>query len=355
MKSLIFGYGMTGQSFARYLSNKVIDFDIYDQSFIDHPNAFSKLPDRKKLDSYQMVYMSPGINLRKLYPGNELHALPYLTDLDIFFKEDTSFKIGITGTNGKSTCCMHLNQLIQGSQILGNFGMPLLDAINSGKEYSIIELSSFQLEKMQQNGLDYGVLLNMRSDHLDHHGTLKSYQNAKKRILQSKKSTSENDPFLLYKEIIGKPYQGDLLRSHLINLPHRLEACTPRNGLQVINDSKSTNTDSLKYALKNLPVSAYHHLIIMGDPAKEQYKNLRITGPSNVFICGKYSESLAEKILHQNKFIFPSLEETLKYIKSLQQKSGILFSPGHPSGEDFQNFEVRGNYFKLLVREIFDD
>jgi UDP-N-acetylmuramoylalanine-D-glutamate ligase len=39
----------------------------------------------------------------------------------------------------------------------------------------------------------------------------------------------------------------------------------------------------------------------------------------------------------------------------LQQKSGILFSPGHPSGEDFQNFEVRGNYFKSLAREIFDD
>ena len=355
MRSLIFGYGITGQSFAKYLSNKLIHFDIYDQSPIDHPNAFSTLPDRKKLDSYQMVYMSPGINLRKLYPGGESNTLRYLTDLDIFFKEDNSFKIGVTGTNGKSTCCMHLSQLIQDSQILGNFGIPLLDAINSGKKYSIIELSSFQLEKMQQNDLDYGVLLNMRSDHLDHHGSLKSYQDAKKRILQSKKSTGENNPFFIYQEIIGKPYQGNLSHSNLINLPHRLEPCALSNGLQAINDSKSTNTDSLRYALNNLPASAYQHLIIMGDPAKEQYKDINIAGPSNVFICGKYSASLAEKISHENKLIFPSLEETLQHIKSLHQQSGILFSPGHPSGEDFQNFEVRGDHFKLLVKDMFDD
>jgi UDP-N-acetylmuramoylalanine--D-glutamate ligase len=338
MRSLIFGFGITGQSFARYLSNKLIDFDIYDQSVISHPNAFSTLPDRKKLNSYQKVFMSPGINLRKLYPNDELNKLQYLTDLDIFFQEDNSYKIGITGTNGKSTCCMHLSQLIQGSQILGNFGIPLLDAINSGKKYSIIELSSFQLEKMQHNELDYGVLLNMRTDHLDHHGNLKSYQNAKKRILESKNFTSENDPFLIYKEIIGKPYRGDLSHSNLINLPHRLEVCLERNGMLAVNDSKSTNTDSLKYALKNIPARACHHLIIMGDPRKEQYKNLRIIGPSNVYICGKYSELLAKKISHQNKLIFPTLRKTLQHIKSLQQKSGILFSPGHPSGKDFQNF-----------------
>ena len=33
----------------------------------------------------------------------------------------------------------------------------------------------------------------------------------------------------------------------------------------------------------------------------------------------------------------------------------ILFSPGHPSGNDYKNFEERGDHFKQLVQEIFGD
>ena len=51
MKSLIFGYGMTGQSFDRYLTKNGVKFDIYDVKHVDHPNAFSKLPSKEKLQS----------------------------------------------------------------------------------------------------------------------------------------------------------------------------------------------------------------------------------------------------------------------------------------------------------------
>ena len=63
MTSLIFGYGMTGQSFDRYLTKNGVKFDIYDVKHVDHPNAFSKLPSKEKLQSYEMVYISPGINI----------------------------------------------------------------------------------------------------------------------------------------------------------------------------------------------------------------------------------------------------------------------------------------------------
>ena len=145
MKSLIFGYGVTGQSFERYLKKKNIVFEIYDANLIG-PNINNILPDQKKLESYEMIYMSPGINLQKIYSKGEFNGIPYLTDIDIFFQEDHSYKIGITGTNGKSTCCYHLHQLLENSQLVGNIGTPVLDNINSCS-YSIIELSSFQLEK----------------------------------------------------------------------------------------------------------------------------------------------------------------------------------------------------------------
>ena len=67
MTSLIFGYGMTGQSFDRYLTKNGVKFDIYDVKHVEHPNAFSKLPSKEKLQSYEMVYISPGINILELY------------------------------------------------------------------------------------------------------------------------------------------------------------------------------------------------------------------------------------------------------------------------------------------------
>ena len=73
-----------------------------------------------------MIYMSPGINLQRINSKGEFDEIPYLTDLDIFFREDNSYKIGITGTNGKSTCCYHLHQLLENSQLVGNIGTPVL-------------------------------------------------------------------------------------------------------------------------------------------------------------------------------------------------------------------------------------
>ena len=92
-----------------------------------------------------------------------------LTDIDIFFHIDKSIKIGITGTNRKSTTAYHLFQLFENyssSNLIGNIGNPVLESINNNKEFSIIELSSFQLEKMKINKLDFGILLNIDTDHL---------------------------------------------------------------------------------------------------------------------------------------------------------------------------------------------
>jgi phospho-N-acetylmuramoyl-pentapeptide-transferase len=52
MKSLIYGYGITGKSFERYLKKKNIDYDIYDK------NINSNI---SKLDCYKTIYCSPGV------------------------------------------------------------------------------------------------------------------------------------------------------------------------------------------------------------------------------------------------------------------------------------------------------
>ena len=115
MKSLIYGYGITGKSFERYLKKKKIAYDIFDHNI---PEYSIKLD----LNNYKNILCSPGINADEF--GNLQASNNVLTDIDIFFEEDNSIKIGVTGTNGKSTTCFHLAQLLKqefGVNLIGNF------------------------------------------------------------------------------------------------------------------------------------------------------------------------------------------------------------------------------------------
>tara|TARA_B100001142_G_scaffold100254_1_gene102291 strand:- start:955 stop:2016 length:1062 start_codon:yes stop_codon:yes gene_type:complete len=348
MKSLIFGYGITGQSFERYLTKRDIAFDIYDKN-LKGPNISNHLPDQTLLSSYEMIYLSPGINLKKLYTKGEFNKLAYLTDLDIFFQEDSSYKIGVTGTNGKSTCCYQLHQLLEDSQLIGNIGTPVLDAINSCS-YSIIELSSFQLEKVKDIKLDFGVLLNIAPDHIDHHGTFAEYTNVKKRIKESKISTQESNPKKLWSMITGRKLR-EVQDIALHELPHRRQHVGIHNQLVFINDSKATNLTALKFALNKM--SSPYVLILCGDPSKEQYDSYKIIGPTKVYIFGKHAEEISKKIFHPDKILL--CNQGLSSVMNLIFKdvyhcqTNILFSPGHPSGQDYKNFEERGDHFIKLA------
>ena len=350
MKSLIFGYGITGQSFERYLTKKGADFEIYDEN-LEGPKIYNQLPDKTKLSSYEMIYLSPGINLKKLYTKGEFNKIPYLTDLDIFFQEDNSYKIGVTGTNGKSTCCYQLHQLLEDSQLIGNIGTPVLDSINSCS-YSIIEFSSFQLEKVKDIKLDFGVLLNIAPDHIDHHRTFAEYTNVKNRIKESKISTEESNPKKLWSMITGRELI-EVQDVALKELPHRRQHVVTKNQLVFINDSKATNLSALKFALNKISDPCV--LILCGDPSKEQYDSYEISGPIKIYIFGKHAEEISKKVFHPKKILLTDqdLSLAMNYIfkDEYHYQTNILFSPGHPSGQDYKNFEERGDHFiKLALR-----
>ena len=344
MKSLIYGYGITGKSFERYLKAKNIEYDIFDDGIPEFKNI-------KSLDSYKNIYCSPGIP-RKIF--NSLNSSnKVFTDIDIFFKEDKSIKIGITGTNRKSTTAFHLSQLIEikySVNLIGNIGEPMLDHINNGSQYSVIELSSYQLDKMTENKLDFGVLLNIAPDHLDYHGSFQDYKTTKEKILTSVRSSNEADPYKLYKWVIGK----DIKPLKLKSLPYRFE----RISESIVNDSKSTNMHSLKYALKKA-ISYFKDqqfvLITCGNPSKEQFSKISLEGPHEVLIYGSHVQDIQKCITHPNKLAFNTLEDILIYLKYKSGDQNILFSPGYPSGDDYKNFEDRGNVFNDMVAKVMDD
>jgi len=97
--------------------------------------------------------------------------------------------LGVTGTNGKSTTTALIGHILQlggvEAQIGGNLGTPALalEALYEGGTY-VLELSSYQLERIFSITFDTAVLLNISPDHLERHGGLEGYVAAKRQIFR---------------------------------------------------------------------------------------------------------------------------------------------------------------------------
>ena len=257
---------------------------------------------------------------------------------------------------GKSSFAFYLEQIlnqVSSGIIVGNFGNPVLDFLHHKKKYSIIELSSFQLEKLNKSFLDLSIVTNISPDHLDFHGNYENYKKAKLKICNNKAKTffANNDVNLkdFAFEIASsiEKIDSDTFKT-LNDLPHRLEEVIPG----IINDSKSTNSASLMYAIKKFNFDG--NLINCGDPRKEP-KSYEISGPQQVYIFGKHRNELKDKVKGSGVKIFSNLDLVLRDIKKGDTKPNILFSPGNSSGKDFKNFEDRGNFFKDKVLKYFGD
>jgi UDP-N-acetylmuramoylalanine--D-glutamate ligase len=98
--------------------------------------------------------------------------------------------IGITGSNGKTTTTAMTGHILNSAgircQVGGNIGTPPGAMIDSSADdkWNVLELSSFQLETIDEFQARVAVGLNVTPDHLDRHGTLTRYADAKARLFE---------------------------------------------------------------------------------------------------------------------------------------------------------------------------
>ena len=131
------------------------------------------------------------------YPGSKV-PVAYTTPTKIFFdcaKQLGAKIVGVTGTKGKSTTASLLYRMLQQggmpSLLGGNIGIPMLDLLADADAHSIlvVELSSYQLAELDTSP-DMAVITNLYRDHIDYHGSLEAYWEAKRNIVRY--MTSEN-------------------------------------------------------------------------------------------------------------------------------------------------------------------
>ena len=203
-RTAIIGTGVTGLSCARYLSgaDELVVLDTRPE--ISGASAFDGLVDDLRLGvecfdftGFQRVVVSPGVSLDACLVRQARDAgAELVSDMDLFFAAAQAPIYAVTGTNGKSTVTSLAAELLQANGVRaaagGNLGDAALDVLSEDVDAYVMELSSFQLERMRAHPKAAAVILNISDDHLDRHGTLARYAEAKQRIYTNARVTVSN-------------------------------------------------------------------------------------------------------------------------------------------------------------------
>ncbi len=198
---VVIGAGLSGQALVRFLVERgatVALSDLRTLEQLEGLEALQGLPVRLDLGGHSLelfeqadfIAVSPGVPL-DCEPLRRAAScgIPLLGEIEIAAQEISAPIIGVTGTNGKSTTTSLIGEILQtwGKTIFvgGNLGTPLIEGCSAEIDDAVVELSSFQLETIDQFHPSIGLLLNLSSDHLDRYPDLQSYYQAKLRLFRN--------------------------------------------------------------------------------------------------------------------------------------------------------------------------
>ncbi|MEM7459385.1 MAG: UDP-N-acetylmuramoyl-L-alanine--D-glutamate ligase [Pseudomonadota bacterium] len=205
----VYGLGRTGLSAAKALAAGGARVHAWDDGEPARAKAEAEginVSDINKRDwqKFAALVLSPGIPYKFPQPHRlvrmaEMMNVPVVGDMELFARAVQALPekgrpkvVGITGTNGKSTTTALIGHILREAgrdvRIGGNIGTGVLDmAPMNGNAIYVLELSSYQLDLVESLHCDVSVFLNISPDHLDRHGGMDGYVDAKKRIFANQR------------------------------------------------------------------------------------------------------------------------------------------------------------------------
>jgi len=416
-KILIVGFGREGQDSFLFLRKKFPEkaIGIADQKeFEQFPDKIRELlkQDRsvilyfgssylKALHTYEVIIKSPGIPARVIQ--SLLKKKQTLTSqTNLFFENCPGGIIGVTGTKGKSTTSALIYEVLKAgglsAHLIGNIEKPALGFLEKATkdDMFVYELSSFQLESITKSP-HIAVFLNLYPEHLDYHGTLKSYLKAKANI--TKFQTKENylifnsedemvrkvaasskaqkisfhpkrkkgaliaastEPAMIIGKIFGvskKKIEAAL--AQFKPLPHRLEFIGKWLDISFYNDSLATIPQATISALDILG-NDVHTLIAGGLDRGISYEELAkrilqsnietlILFPSTGNKLWKEITKLEAKKAPAHHFVSTMASAVQLAYAHTPKKKICLLSPASASFNLFTDYKQRGNDFKKFA------
>lgn len=199
--TLVVGLGKTGLSVVRYLhalGESLVVVDSRDippglnelKSKYDDVALYTGKFDVSLFINARRIIVSPGVALAEpALIEAKRNNIEIIGDIDLFAHEVKAPVVGITGSNGKSTVTTLLTAMAKraglNSVASGNIGIPVLDSLDDDIGLYVLELSSFQLETLQNLPMKAAVVLNVSADHLDRYESLAAYAMSKQVIYEN--------------------------------------------------------------------------------------------------------------------------------------------------------------------------
>ena len=238
-KYLVIGAARSGLAAAEYLAGKGEQVILADTNEKAREKAEANLKGleieyvwgiQPQVDaSIRELVMSPGVPLTiaPVKKAKEL-GISVIGEVEMAYRVAKAPMVAITGTNGKTTTTSLVGEIFKNSgcetAVGGNIGVPLLECAQKISKDGVIvaEISSFQLETIQDFCPKAAVILNLTPDHLDRHGDMEHYLLAKANIFLNQ---SEDDLAILnyddeYLRPLAERCKGKVLffsRKHILD------------------------------------------------------------------------------------------------------------------------------------------
>ena len=354
------------------------------------------------LERAACVVKSPGVpNEAPAIAAARERGLPVLGEVELAWRLLPNRFVAVTGTNGKTTTVELLGAIWRAAgqpvAVAGNVGTPLSSLVGSVPAAATVvcEVSSFQAEDSLEFAPELALLLNLEEDHIDRHGSVEAYREAKLRVFRNQgpadvavvpagfgpvpgegRRIEFGDPAELplppqdvrlrgphnLENAMGAsavalaagiaPDGVALALREFAGVPHRLEEVALRDGVLWVNDSKATNVASAARGIGSFEGGV--HAILGGSLKGGGFAGLReVVGDRcrAAYLIGEAAGDLARDLegtapLHLSGDLETAMRDAAA---AAQPGDTVLLSPACASFDQFRDYEDRGERFRALV------
>jgi UDP-N-acetylmuramoylalanine--D-glutamate ligase len=255
-----------------------------------------------------IIVVSPGVDLNiKPIQKAIQHGVRVISEIELAYHFIHVPIIAVTGTNGKTTTTLLIGEMLKedGKKVGvgGNVGEPLI-LFADGKdrwEVLVVEISSFQLEAIEDFRAGISILLNITEDHLDRYPSYDDYIGAKMRIFANQNSRdlailNRDDP------VVMRQRERVKAKKVLFSLREKLNEGASFNGQTITLEFEGIGEE---YSLARSPLKGIHNVENM----------MAALTAARIFGCSK-------KAIQDTLNRFKGLEHRLEFVREIE---GIRF------------------------------
>jgi len=349
------------------------------------------------IEAADLIVTSPGVSDES--PALKLareNGKKIIDEIEFAYGFCKSPIVAVTGTNGKSTTVTLIAHILEAAGkrafVLGNIGAPFSGQVSNltKDDIVVLEVSSFQLSRIDKFKPYIAVFLNATQNHLDRHKDFDDYLRAKLNVFSNQDENdwailNADDPALsaaakgLKAQILTfnrqkdhnlenaaaaslacgildiKKADIDAAVAGFKHLEHRTEFVRELEGITFINDSKSTTPEATLRALEGLDKKT---ILIAGgrdkgldyscvkDVVAKKARAVVLIGEARQKIAGAFNGTVK---IHEASSLEQAVEAACRFART---GDAVLLSPMCASFDMFDNFEHRGREFKRILSSL---